>query len=183
MRWTQWLSGVVAHVALSDDLTAGRVFPLSTMRVLVTVGSTRFDALVETALSQPVLSALSQKGYSDIVIQCGNSRVDELGTTDVEGIVHKSGLDVKVWRFKPNLDEEYDAADLVIGHAGLCPSPQFSLFAVNLVHDLGSGTILEVLRRCKALIIVPNPTLLDNHQEDMAHAMGTLGYAKASTVK
>jgi UDP-N-acetylglucosamine transferase subunit ALG13 len=101
---------------------AGRVFPVS-MRVLVTVGSTRFDALVETALSQPVLSALSQKGYSDIVIQCGNSRVDELGTTDVEGIVHKGGLDVKVWRFKPSLDEEYDAADLVIGHAGLSHSP------------------------------------------------------------
>jgi len=109
------------------------------------------------ALSQPVLSALSQKGYSDIVVQCGNSRVEELGT------VHKCGLDVKVWRFKQSLDEEYDAADLVIGHAG-------------------SGTILDVLRRGKPLIIVPNPTLLDNHQEDMAHAMGTLGYAKTSTV-
>src|ERR1700677_4084344 len=100
------------------------------MRVLVTVGSTRFDALVETALSQPVLNALSQKGYSDIVVQCGNSRVDELGTTDVEGIVHKYGLDVKVWRFKPSLDEEYNAADLVIGHAGLSPH-RFSLFAIT----------------------------------------------------
>ncbi|KAH9043308.1 glycosyltransferase family 1 protein [Lactarius pseudohatsudake] len=115
------------------------------MRVLVTVGSTRFDALVETALSQP-------KGYSDVVVQCGNSRVDELGSTDVEGSVHKYGVDVKLWRFKPSLDEEYDAADLVIGHAG-------------------SGTILDVLRRSKPLII-----------EDMAHAMGALGYAKISTV-
>lgn len=133
------------------------------MRVLVTVGSTRFDALVETTLSQPVLSVLSQKSYSDVVVQCGNSRVDELGSTDVEGIVHKYGVDVKIWRFKPSLDEEYDAADLVIGHAG-------------------SGTILDVLRRGKPLIIVPNPTLLDNHQEDMAHAMGALNYAKVSTV-
>ena len=40
---------------------------------------------------------------------------------------------------------------------------------------LGSGTILDVLLRGKPLIIVPNPTLLDNHQEDMAHAMGLLG--------
>jgi beta-1,4-N-acetylglucosaminyltransferase len=152
------------------------------MRVLVTVGSTRFDALVETALTQPVLNALSQKGYSDIVVQCGNSRVDELGTTDVEGIVHKYGLDVKVWRFKPSLDEEYDAANLVIGHAGLSPPP-FLAVRNNLVHDPGSGTILDVLRRGKPLIIVPNPTLLDNHQEDMAQAMGALGYAKASTVK
>ena len=48
---------------------------------------------------------------------------------------------------------------------------------------LGSGTILDVLRRGKPLIIVPNPTLLDNHQEDMAHAMGSLGHARISTVK
>jgi branched-subunit amino acid transport protein len=31
---------------------------LHRMRVLITVGSTRFDALVETALSQPVINAL-----------------------------------------------------------------------------------------------------------------------------
>src|SRR6266702_1314797 len=153
------------------------------MRVLVTVGSTRFDALVETTLSQPMLNVLSQKGFSDVVVQCGNSRVDELGSTDVEGIVHKYGVDVKIWRFKPSLDEEYDAADLVIGHAGLSPLPRFLAVRNNLVHDPGSGTILDVLRRGKPLIIVPNPTLLDNHQEDMAHAMGVMGYAKVSTVK
>ncbi|KAI0306644.1 glycosyl transferase, partial [Multifurca ochricompacta] len=127
------------------------------MRVLVTVGSTKFDALVKAALSQPVLNVLVQKGYSDIVIQCGSSHVNEFGSLDVEGDVHRHGLKIKVWRFKPSLDEEYDAADLVIGHAG-------------------SGTILDVLRRGKPLIIVPNPTLLDNHQEDMAHAMATLGH-------
>ncbi|KAI9510237.1 glycosyltransferase family 1 protein [Russula earlei] len=133
------------------------------MRVLVTVGSTKFDALVGAALSQPVLDALIQKGYSDIVVQCGDSHVDEFGPTDVERKVRRHGLDIDVWRFKPRLDEEYDAADLIIGHAG-------------------SGTILDVLRRGKRLIIVPNPTLLDNHQEDMAHAMGELGHAKVSRV-
>jgi beta-1,4-N-acetylglucosaminyltransferase len=83
------------------------------MRVLFTVGSTKFDALVEAAFSQPVLDALAQKGYSDVVVQCGNSQVDEFSPTDRER------RNVDVWRFKPSLDEEYDAADLVIGHAGL----------------------------------------------------------------
>ena len=96
------------------------------MRVLVTVGSTKFETLVNAALSQPVLDALIQKGYSDIVIQCGNSQVDELGPTDAERGVHRHGLNIYVWRFKPSLDEEYDAADLVIGHAGMS-SPCFSL--------------------------------------------------------
>ncbi|KAF8503629.1 glycosyltransferase family 1 protein [Russula emetica] len=134
------------------------------MRVLITVGSTRFDALVEAALSQPVLNALAQKGYSDVIIQCGNSQVDDaFSPTEREQNVRRYGVNIDVWRFKPSLDEEYDAADLVIGHAG-------------------SGTILDALRRGKSLIIVPNPTLLDNHQEDMAHAMGKLGHAKVSTV-
>ncbi len=43
------------------------------MLVFVTVGSTRFDALVQAALSDRVLAALSQAGYTTIAIQCGNS--------------------------------------------------------------------------------------------------------------
>lgn len=158
---------------------------ITVMRVLFTVGSTRFDALVDAAFSRPVLDALAQKGYSDVVVQCGNSQVDEFSVTDGrEGDVRRHGVSIDVWRFKPSLDEEYDAADLVIGHAG----PYICIFvSCDTVHNLescpGSGTILDVLRRGKPLIIVPNPTLLDNHQEDMAHAMGTLGHARVSTVE
>ena len=152
------------------------------MRVLITVGSTRFDALVGAAFSQPVLNALTQKGYSDVVVQCGNSQVDGFSTTDREWTVRRHGVNIDVWRFKPSLDEEYDAADLVIGHAGL-RSPYFVGAHNKLRSCPGSGTILDVLRRGTPLIIVPNPTLLDNHQEDMAHAMEELGHARVSTVK
>ena len=100
------------------------------MRVLITVGSTRFDALVEAALSQPVLNALTQKGYSDVVVQCGNSQVDDaFSPAERERNVRMYGVDIDVWKFKPSLDEEYDAADLVIGHAGL-RSPYSSLLSM-----------------------------------------------------
>ena len=46
---------------------------------------------------------------------------------------------------------------------------------------LGSGTILEVLRKGKPLIVVPNPTLLDNHQEDLATELEKMDYLKASS--
>lgn len=99
----------------------------STMRVFITVGSTKFDALVEAALSQPVLNALTQKGYSDVVIQCGNSQVDDaFSPRDGERNVRRYGVNIDVWRFKPSLDVEYDVADLVIGHAGL-RSPYYLL--------------------------------------------------------
>ena len=109
------------------------------MRVLITVGSTRFDALVEAALSQPVLNALTQKGYSDAVIQCGSSQVevdDVFSPTERERNVRRYGVNIDVWRFKPSLDEEYDAANLVIGHAGLRSPHSFIIFGSNMPDDL-----------------------------------------------
>ena len=112
------------------------------MRVLVTVGSTKFDALVEVAFSQPVLTALARKGYTDVVIQCGNSQVEEIGPTGVvERTVRRHGRDIDVWRFKPSLDEEYDAADLVIGHAGL-RSP-YSLLSLAAACPMTSGFVVQ----------------------------------------
>ena len=40
-----------------------------------------------------------------------------------------------------------------------------------------------MLRLGKRLIVVPNPTLLDNHQEDVASSLNALGYLKASTIE
>lgn len=91
------------------------------MRAFVTVGSTRFDALVQQALSQPVVDALRTKGYTTLVVQCGDSDFDhsrfiqegESWTRRLEGVGH-----IEVWKFKPTLQEEYQQADLVISHAG-----------------------------------------------------------------
>jgi beta-1,4-N-acetylglucosaminyltransferase len=46
----------------------------------------------------------------------------------------------------------------------------------------GSGTILDVLRIGKPLIVVPNPTLLDDHQTELAVSLQDLGHLRASTV-
>ncbi|RDB24185.1 tRNA (carboxymethyluridine(34)-5-O)-methyltransferase [Hypsizygus marmoreus] len=121
------------------------------MLVFVTVGSTRFDSLVQAVLSLPVLSSLRLRGYTELVVQCGNSAF-ELASSISQGenlIVEREGITVELWKFKPSLDKEYERADLVISHAG-------------------SGTILDVLRLGKPLIVVPNPTLLDNHQEELS---------------
>lgn len=45
----------------------------------------------------------------------------------------------------------------------------------------GSGTIIDTLRSNKPLIVVPNPTLLDNHQVDLAEELDKLGHLKSST--
>lgn len=48
---------------------------------------------------------------------------------------------------------------------------------------VGSGTILEVLRLGKPMIVVPNGTLLDNHQEELSSALDAMGYLRSTTVE
>ena len=50
--------------------------PPSKRIVFVTVGTTRFDALVETVIKDSVLGVLKEKGYEEVVIQLGNSEID-----------------------------------------------------------------------------------------------------------
>ena len=48
---------------------------------------------------------------------------------------------------------------------------------VAKVPALGSGSILDALRISAPLIVVPNSTLLDNHQVELAEEMAAQGYA------
>ncbi|KAJ7582867.1 glycosyltransferase family 1 protein [Mycena floridula] len=128
------------------------------MRAFITVGSTEFEQLVQAATSDAVLASLFNRGYTELVVQCGNSKLQPHDALNME----KNGVMVNIWRKKPSLLRDLEQADLVISHAG-------------------SGTILEVLRLGKPLIVVPNPTLLDNHQAEIAEALEQLNYLKSST--
>ncbi|KAJ7046649.1 glycosyl transferase [Mycena alexandri] len=125
------------------------------MLAFVTVGTFEFDLLVQTVLSDGVLLALRNHGYTCLVVQCGNSAFEFAHAVAGGQTVTLDRHDVRVelWKSKGALDAEYRRADLVIGHAG-------------------AGTILEVLRLRKPLIVVPNPTLLHNHQLELARALG-----------
>ncbi|KAH9946059.1 glycosyl transferase [Epithele typhae] len=139
--------------------------PAPPKHVFVTVGSTRFDALVNRVLSPPVLDALRAKGYQTLEVQCGNSDVDigQLQKVAEDRWKLAGGVETTVWRFKPSLQADYEQADLIISHAG-------------------SGTILDVLRMKKPLIVIPNPTLLDNHQAELSDSLAGLNHLRSTTV-
>lgn len=88
------------------------------MLAFVTVGSTQFDSLIQSVLSEPVLLSLRRRGYTNLILQCGNSRFGciERGNTEK---VTKNDVDIEYWKFKPSLQEEFEKADLVISHAGI----------------------------------------------------------------
>jgi Uncharacterized conserved protein len=153
------------------------------MFVFLTVGSTRFDSLVQTVLSETVLSSLRLKGYTDLIVQCGKSNFDLENSVRLMDTLRlqKAGVAIEIWQYRPSLQLVYEKVDLVISHAGIMPDP---LNAVSKTHGrrIGSGTILDVLRLGIPLIVVPNPTLLDNHQEELASMLAKQGHLEASTI-
>lgn len=146
------------------------------LNAFVTVGSTKFDALIHQILSQPVLEALASKGYKTLVVQCGNSQLPNEDETEYTS----HGVSINLWRFKTSLQEEYEKADLVISHAGQLHCACCCNW--GLICIAGSGTILNVLRMRKPLIVVPNTTLLDDHQQELAEALSVLGHLVAADI-
>jgi len=102
------------------------------MQAFVTVGSTKFDDLIDTVVSEDFLARLSASGYTRLVVQYGNSQLRQPFRNETS-----HDIEVIAWPFKPNLSEEYLAADLVISHAGLSEASRPVSFADNPRKVLG----------------------------------------------
>jgi len=118
------------------------------MRVLVTVGTTKFPELVASSVDPEVSSLLASMGYKHMEIQAGPSQVE---------IPPSFPLTTNTWSYKPSLAEDMESADLVISHAG-------------------AGTCLEVLRLGKPLVVIVNRSLLGNHQMELAGKLAEDGH-------
>jgi beta-1,4-N-acetylglucosaminyltransferase len=82
------------------------------MRAFVTVGSTRFDALLDAILCTECIQALAEKGFHELVIQSGEA------SPTIPLQIENLGVHISCWSFKSSLLSDFQAADLVISHAG-----------------------------------------------------------------
>ncbi|GAA5848799.1 hypothetical protein JCM5353_004251 [Sporobolomyces roseus] len=126
--------------------------------LLLTVGSTEFTSLVESFFHPTLINQLSSSlGITSVYAQIGNSRLPkgwELGVSEVEGVKFE------VVRFTGDLEKRVAGSQVVISHAG-------------------AGSILSFLRPLstpstpsdRRLILVPNDTFMDSHQNDLADEM------------
>lgn len=122
-------------------------------KVFVTVGTTKFDKLIEELSKDEILDILHYLGYSFVQFQVGTGNHIEKSHSKVQ---------VKYDKYFENFGEEIKCSDLVISHAG-------------------AGTCLEVLRQHKPLIVVINEDLMDNHQIELAQQLAKDGYLKCCT--
>lgn len=97
------------------EFPSARPFPChcpTTMTAFVTVGSTKFDRLVESVLSIECLGALERRGYSTLVIQYGSSQWPAHSSSN-------SNVAITGYKFKQSITQDIQQADLVISHAGV----------------------------------------------------------------
>ena len=155
----------------------------------VTIGATAsFDELIAGTLSPAFLAALRDAGYTDLLLQYGKEGEKLLQKFQKESALNGEqdyGVRIQGFAFKKDgLEKEMRAAKgednasegVVISHAGAVYSVlHLSAFA-NSPSYAGSGSILAALRISVPLIVVPNPALLDNHQEELAEVLAAQGY-------
>ncbi|KAF2739724.1 hypothetical protein EJ04DRAFT_483918 [Polyplosphaeria fusca] len=134
----------------------------------VTTGATApFTELIRSVLRPSSLDALGHAGYTHLLIQYGTARSVfqqsvEVAQAHLQSEGGKVALTIAGFDFDNNaLKDQFklvqDSKGLVISHAG-------------------SGTILAALRYQVPLVVVPNTSLLDNHQEELAAAMERSNY-------
>lgn len=114
--------------------------------VFVTVGTTRFDELVQAATSEVAIRWMVSEGYTSLTVQYGTGEppnVDSLSNFLIS---------IQTYSFLPSLELDMRRAELILSHAG-------------------AGTVMEALRLEKKLVVVINTRLMNNHQTELAEAM------------
>ncbi|PKC14543.1 glycosyl transferase [Rhizophagus irregularis] len=127
--------------------------------IFVTVGSTGFDQIISLVTSTPFLQLLISQGFAKLVVQYGKSRNSFIKMQN--NFINE--IEIIGYDYKPSLSEDMKIADLIISHAG-------------------SGSILEILRLYKPLIVVANENLMDNHQIELAIELQSKGYLVYSSI-
>jgi len=132
-------------------------------QVFVTVGTTKFDSLIDVVDSIEFHNMLSSLGYNQLVIQIGNysgtikNSIENEDTDSFRDNARGTEFRSCYYKYKPSLSNDMDTSDLIITHGG-------------------SGTILETLEKDKSCVCVINETLMHNHQTELAEKLAELKY-------
>ncbi|KAF2137327.1 glycosyltransferase family 1 protein [Aplosporella prunicola CBS 121167] len=138
----------------------------------VTIGATAaFDALITAVFQQSFIQALVAAGYTDLLVQYGQRGKRLFAELSKQEHCKASGLAIHGFDFaKDGLFSQMRLAKGVDG------SNSNSAHEGVVVSHSGSGSILDALRIGVPLIVVPNPSLLDNHQLELAETLEDQGY-------
>lgn len=160
---------------------------------LVTVGATvGFEELTKQVLQPAFWQFLSSQGFTELHIQCGpDISWASAIFSDQKGQLPQ-GFQIDVFDVKNNLMKDEmvlcqarageRAQGLVISHAGTYQQRRM-LHKTHPYETPGTGTILDAWKMGLPLVVVPNTSLLNDHQTEMAKHLMKQGYATMSSTE
>lgn len=127
---------------------------MSYSNVFVTVGTTKFDAVLKALNTAEVANILARElKCTKLNVQHGQGSDHGLGNS----AHYQQKIAVDTFSFRNSIGADISAADLVISHAG-------------------AGSCIEVLSAGKPMIVVVNEELMGNHQVELAEQLSADGY-------
>ncbi|KAL8694022.1 MAG: hypothetical protein Q9218_001260 [Villophora microphyllina] len=133
----------------------------------VTIGATAaFDQLLKAVLTPEFLQALQALGYTTLSLQYGKNGAKILAESEASRQAKGYGIELSGFDFnEQGLGQEM----------WCCKAAEGRTEGVVISHA-GSGSILDALRIEVPLIVVPNASLLHNHQAELAEELARQGY-------
>lgn len=155
-----------------------QVVPRMPKTIVISTGATvTFRALLTQVINRQFLDFLVTIGVSKLVVQYGNEIVNGvhlskqfvselLSHLDIayNDVIKYDTLSVDLIPFSQDISKVLSPADLVISHGG-------------------TGSIIDALRLNKKLIVVPNDTLMNNHQLEISVAFESRNLVKSCLPK
>ena len=161
--------------------------------IFVTVGTTKFDSLIEAISGPKFLSHISRDdcgAYTSLTVQYGRGSVIPFADSKMSEMSHErdgavaassatvakqdaNGMRCDAYQFKPSLRQDMEDADLIISHAGAGSIMEgMELCAAANVKRKSSPNI----QRQKKLVVVTNAALMHGHQSELADALEARGH-------
>eukprot|EP00917_Polyrhabdina_sp_WS-2016_P022879 GHVP01049561.1.p1 GENE.GHVP01049561.1~~GHVP01049561.1.p1 ORF type:complete len:182 (+),score=26.77 GHVP01049561.1:234-779(+) len=129
------------------------------MRILVTVGTTSFNSLIEQTMEKSFLEQLNKCGYTELIVQYGNHQLD---TCKITEIANGYKIVASFYSYMDGMGELFETLETLITHGG-------------------AGTITLALDTRKHvgfpknILAVPNDGLLDLHQREFVEDLNSKG--------
>ncbi|CAG7987446.1 unnamed protein product [Penicillium salamii] len=140
----------------------------------VTVGATAsFEKLLEQVLTPDFLQTLAERHYTHLLLQYGKDG-EKIYNSFLDSGKSHHGLILGGFDFKSSIEPE-----MIMTTEREKQEQQRGL----IICHAGSGTVLAGLRLGTPLIVVPNPDLADNHQQELADVLEQDNYAVSSTIQ
>lgn len=149
-------------------------------RCFVTVGATAgFPSLLQEVLSGDFVAFLDSRGFTELVVQTGPDQdavapaVRALSTNTTTYGPEQRHMRSGTWPAITTFSYTRDMVSSMLP----CRSEVGERLPGVMISHAGSGTILDAMRLEIPLIVVPNRSLQGNHQEELADAVVSDGWA------